>query len=277
MRAARELGVTFLDDARYNDETGAAPLKSGYSEVVFGELFRASGWVRDKVVLANKLWWEFWPRENAEMELDGSLQRMAMDHVDLIYAERPPAGLEIEELVGQVGGLIATGKARAWGVLNWPATLITQAAEATAHQGVAAPCAAQLAYSLVQRSPVEDEDMLAALRSCGAGVVASYVMAGGVLTGKYSQQDTAGRMADRLSDRGLEPALESGKEVKALAERTGTAPGALAIAFGLLNPNVTSVLFGATSPKQVAENARALDCVRDMDQDLVNQLRQIGR
>ena len=59
MRAAREAGITMLDDARYNDETGEAPIASGYSEVVFGELLRASGWQRDEVVVSNKLWWEF--------------------------------------------------------------------------------------------------------------------------------------------------------------------------------------------------------------------------
>ena len=64
MRAARDEGITFLDDARYNDETGDAPIPSGYSEVVFGELFRASGWVRDEVIVANKLWWEFWPQQS---------------------------------------------------------------------------------------------------------------------------------------------------------------------------------------------------------------------
>src|SRR6266481_4628991 len=73
MRAAREAGITFLDDARYNDETGAAPIPSGYSEVIFGELFRASGWRRDEVVVSNKLWWEFWPAQTPAQELAASL------------------------------------------------------------------------------------------------------------------------------------------------------------------------------------------------------------
>src|ERR1044071_5465138 len=54
MGAAREFGIDFLDDARYDDETGAAPIPSGYSEIVFGELFRSAGWRRDEVVVANK-------------------------------------------------------------------------------------------------------------------------------------------------------------------------------------------------------------------------------
>src|SRR5204862_4984238 len=90
MQAARDAGIDFLDDARYNDETGSAPIPTGYSEVVFGELFQAAGWERDEVTVANKLWWEFWPDQNAGDELDGSLGRMGLDHVDLIYTEPPP-------------------------------------------------------------------------------------------------------------------------------------------------------------------------------------------
>src|SRR5260370_2070015 len=97
MRKARELGINFLDDARYNDETGKAPMKTGYSEVVFGELFRVSGWKRDEVVLANKLWWEFWPEQKAPAQLDGSLQRMGMDYIDLAYAASPPPALPPHE------------------------------------------------------------------------------------------------------------------------------------------------------------------------------------
>jgi L-glyceraldehyde 3-phosphate reductase len=90
MRAAREAGIDFLDDARYDDRTGTAPIPTGYSEVLFGELFRAAGWPRDEVVVANKLWWEFWPRESAAQELDASLARMGFDHLDLAYSATPP-------------------------------------------------------------------------------------------------------------------------------------------------------------------------------------------
>src|SRR6476661_620112 len=119
MHAAREQGIAFLDDARYDDETGNAPLETGYSEIVFGELFRAAGWNRDEVVVANKLWWEFWPRQSAAQELDGSLARMRLDHLDLVYAAEPPDELPIADVVGAVSELIAAGKTRAWGVLNW--------------------------------------------------------------------------------------------------------------------------------------------------------------
>src|SRR6266702_6819511 len=130
MRAAREAGINFLDDARYNDETGHAPLPTGYSEVVFGELFRAAGWRRDEVVVANKLWWEFWPAESAAQELDSSLTRMGFDYVDLIYAAEPPEGLGAAEIVDSLAGLISSGKARAWGILNWSPNLLVEAVQA---------------------------------------------------------------------------------------------------------------------------------------------------
>ena len=119
MRAARECGISFLDDARYDDETGKAPIPTGYSEVVFGELFRAAGWKRDEVVVANKLWWEFWPAQSAAAELDASLGRMGFDYIDVIYSWSAHDGPSVEEIVTSVGDLIGSGKVRAWGTGNW--------------------------------------------------------------------------------------------------------------------------------------------------------------
>ncbi len=268
MRKARELGINFLDDARYNDETGKAPMKSGYSEVVFGELFRVSGWKRDEVVLANKLWWEF--------ELDGSLQRMGMDYIDVAYAERPPAGLGMEEIVHDIGALIDAGKLRAWGVLNWKPELIAEAVKVAAAQGVEPPCAAQLAYSLVRRSPVEDAEMAKALDAAGTSVVASFTLDGGALTGKYAEPGATGRLTEHPNDEFHRAAMKAAGELHTLAERHGTRSAPMAIAFALLNPRVASVLFGATTPEQVAENVSAVDVVAALDDEAVADLAKIG-
>ena len=257
MRAAREHGFNFLDDARYNDETGDAPMPTGYSEVLFGELFRAAEWDRADTVVANKLWWEFWPEQNAAAELDGSLGRMRFDHVDLIYANPPPDGLPIPDMVASVGELISAGKARAWGIVNWEAAPFMEAIRAAEEQDLPAPCAAQLPYNLVRRDWVESAPMTEALEASGAGLVASFVMAGGLLTGKYDAGGS-GRASGQLDDSRHRAARQLGRRLHALARELETSPAALAIAFTLANPAVASVLFGATTPAQIAENVAAL-------------------
>jgi aryl-alcohol dehydrogenase-like predicted oxidoreductase len=258
MQAAREQGFNFLDDARYDDETGTAPIPSGYSEVLFGELFRAAGWDREDTVLSNKLWWEFWPEQSAAAELDGSLARMGFEYVDLIYANPPPDDLPVAEMVAAVGELVTSGKARAWGVVNWDAAPLGEAVRAADAQSIPPPCAAQLPYSLARRDWVESDAMTAALEASGAGVVASFVMAGGVLTGKYDAGEP-GRAAAEIGDPRHAAAREIGVRLRALAAELGTPPAALAIAFALANPAVTTVLFGATSPAQIEQNVAALE------------------
>ena len=258
MLAAREYGINFLDDARYNDETGSAPIPTGYSELLFGELFRTAGWARADTIVSNKLWWEFWPEQSAAAELDGSLARMGFEYVDLIYANPPPEGLPVGDMVAAIGELISSGKARAWGIVNWQAGPFGEAVRAAQELGVPMPCAAQLPYSLVRRDWVEGADMTDALAASGAGAVASFVLAGGVLTGKYDAGGT-GRAAGELDARRLADARERGRRLHALARELGVSSAALAIAFALANPAVASALFGATTPAQIAENVTALE------------------
>jgi aryl-alcohol dehydrogenase-like predicted oxidoreductase len=276
MRAAREAAINLLDDARYDDETGTAPIPTGYSEVRFGELFRAAGWPRAETVVCNKLWWEFWPEQSAADELDASLARMQFEYVDVIYANPPPAGLDLDAMVRDVAGLVSSGKARTWAIINWRADQLLAASEAATRADLPQPCAAQLPYSLVHRGWVEDPAMKRALEACGAPVIASFVLAGGALTGKYDRDAATGRAAGNLDDPHYASGVRAGRDVAALARELETSPAALAIAFALGNPNVASVLFGATSPEQVRENAAAQQLVDRFDDDLWARLAAIG-
>jgi aryl-alcohol dehydrogenase-like predicted oxidoreductase len=277
MRAAREAGITFLDDARYNDETGSAPIPTGYSEVLFGELFRTAGWKRDETTVSNKLWWEFWPEQDAAAELDGSLGRMGFDYIDVIYANPPPEGLSLDEMVGSVNDLITTGRARAWAIVNWKAPQLLDASRVAARLGAPQPCAAQLPYSLVRRDWVEGPEMKEALLACGAPVVASYALAGGVLTGKYDDDPNAGRAAGQLEEPMYASARRASARLSELARRLGTTPAALAVAFALGNPDVATVLFGATSAEHVATNVAALDVAANLSTADRSELAAIGR
>jgi L-glyceraldehyde 3-phosphate reductase len=270
MRAAREAGIDFLDDARYGTGTG-------HSEALFGELFRATGWRRDEVTIANKLWWEFWPEQVAMEELDGSLERMGLDYLDLEYSAPPPDGLEIGEVVRAAAALIESGKLRAWGVLNWPAAQIAEAARVALAEGLPAPCAAQLRYSLVERSVVDDPPMAAALAEAGASAVASASLAFGALSGKYAAAGAEGRIADKLDDPRFAAGLAAAEPLAALGTRLGVAPATLAYAFALAHPSVASVVFGATRPEQVAENVAAAALLARVDDADFAALTRIGR
>ena len=275
MGAARDLGITFLDDARYDDETGTAPMPTGYSEVVFGELFRATGWRRDEVVVANKLWWEFWPDQDATAELDASLGRMGLDHVDLIYTMPPPEGLAMADLVTQVAGLVTAGRARAWGIGNWTAEAVAEAVAAARALGVSLPVAAQLPFSVAHPGWVEDPAMEAVLADAGISLVASFVLAGGTLTGKYARGETGRATVD-----GRAPAEVAGnpqaEALGALAEEWGVSSASLAFSFALGHPRLASVLFGATSPGQVRENVASLEVFEQLSADQHARLRAVA-
>ena len=250
VRAAAAGGITFFDDARYNDETGSAPIPTGYSEVLFGEVMRAAGLPRAETVIANKLWWEHWPREDAAAELDGSLGRLGFDHVDLIYAVTLPDGLEVERAVEEVAGLLTAGKARAWGVANWSAEQIVEATAAATRLGIEPPAAAQLSYSLIDRATVEDPAMEAALTAASIGLIPSNVMAGGTLLER--------------------PALRD------LAERLHTTAAALAIAFALAHPLTASVLFGVSSIAQLEANLGATEMLDRLAPAELEELRGLA-
>jgi len=276
MHAAREAGINFLDDARYNDETGHAPLPTGYSEVVFGELFRASDWRRDEVVVSNKLWWEFWPDQSPAQELAGSLARMGLDHVDLIYSEVPPDGVGLEDAIDMITGLIRTGAARAWGTLNWTPDQLERAWQIADREGVPGPVATQPPYSLVRREIVDDPAMRRLAADRGVAIVASYTLAGGILTGKYDEEPGAGRAAGMIGQPQWAPAVAAGRDLAALARHIGADPASLAMAFALLDPSVTTVLFGATRPEQIRANLGALALAERLTPGERDRLAAIG-
>ena len=260
--AALEAGINFLDDARYDDRVGTAPMKTGYSEVLFGRLLRKGGWNRADLVIANKLWYEFYPDESPEGELDGSLGRLGLDYLDLEYCAPPPASLPVADVVRQMDALIRTGKLRYWGVLNWPVTQIEEAWRVATSEGLTVPCAAQLAYSLLSTSPVEDEPLRQLFETTGIGVVASYSLYGGLLTGKYNRPEAAA--GGRLDEHSIEAMrrrklLARVDRVIDIAREVNCSPAQLALAYCLNNPQVSSVLFGATKVAQVEENVRTLE------------------
>jgi aryl-alcohol dehydrogenase-like predicted oxidoreductase len=268
-------GIDFLDDARYDDETGRAPLASGYSEVLFGELFRAVGADRDAVTISNKLWWEFWPEQDAVSELHGSLERMGFERLDLLYSSTLPDAVSVPVAVEQIAAVLDDGRVSAWSVVNWSAEAIAQAAAEAERHGIPQPCAAQLPYSLAQLDWVEDPAMERALQATGASLVPSATLAGGALTGKYSD-GASGRLSAELADgrRAREVAL--GAALREPAARLDTTPATLAIAFTLLHPRTASTLIGATGAAQIDAALAAVALAERLSDDDVAELRALA-
>ena len=117
--------------------------------------------------------------------------------------------------------------------------------------------------------------MTEALLACDAKVVASYVLAGGILSGKYAT-GAGGRMAGEVDDSRWEGAVRAARELAALAAEVGTTPAALAMAFVLTNSLVATILFGATSPQQIRENVAAAEVVGTLTESQLERLRAIG-
>jgi L-glyceraldehyde 3-phosphate reductase len=258
LRGAVDGGVRFLDDARYDDRSGGAPIPSGYSEVILGRFFRDGGFPRDEFVVAEKLWFEFFPEESIEAELDGSLGRLGMDRVDLLYCAEPPGSLALGELLGALDRLAGKGKIRAWGVLNWPPARLEEAALLAEAEHLLAPSAAQLPHNLLDRGFVEGPSARRALARSGVSVVASHCLAGGLLTGKYGRPGAGGRhppaVIERLRERGVLDRIDGWA---ALAAEHGATAAQLALAFSLSRPGVASACFGARSLSQLEEDLAA--------------------
>jgi L-glyceraldehyde 3-phosphate reductase len=228
------------------------------------------------VVVSNKLWWEFWPDQSPAQELAGSLARMGLDHVDLIYSGALPDGVGVEDAVGMITGLIRAGAARAWGTFFWSPEQMERAWQVADREGVPGPVATQPPYSLVRREIVDDPAMRRLAADRGVAIVASYTLAGGILTGKYDDDPGAGRAAGTLGQAQWAPAVAAGRELAALARDIGADPASLAMAFALLDPSVTTVLFGATRPEQVGANLGALALAERLTPDERGRLAAIG-
>ena len=275
---ALRAGIDFLDDARYNDETGHAPLATGYSEVLFGELFRAVGAEREAVTVSNKLWWEFWPEQDAMGELEGSLERMGFDRLDVLYSSTLPDAVPVAVAVEQIAGVLATGRVKAWSVVNWSAEAIAAAAAEAARQEIPQPCAAQLPYSLARLDWVEDPGMEAALEATGASLVPSATLAGGALTGKYADANPSpgGRLSTERDDPRRRRDLALGAALREPARRLDTTPATLAVAFTLLHPRTASTLIGATAPAQIDAALDAVSLAERLTAADVAELRELA-
>ena len=284
-RAARELmaaafdqGVTFFDNAE--------AYAGGRSEEIMGAALRELGWPRLKYVVSTKFYWGLSDgpnqrntlnRKYLRQAIDGSLQRLGLDFVDLAFCHRPDPHTPIEETVWAMHDMVAQGKALYWGTSEWSADEIRAAWELAERHHLHKPVMEQPQYNLFHRTRVERE-YARLYEDLGLGLTTWSPLASGLLTGKYREgvpPGSRGALASMGWLRGslTDPARNAVVGAFAgLAAELGATPAQLAIAWCAANPRVSTVITGASSLAQLQENLGALAVLPKLDEALLDHL-----
>lgn len=283
MKEAYDAGVNFFDNAEaYAD---------GKSEEVMGNIIKKQGWKRSDLVLSTKIFWGGEGPNNCGLSYkhiiegtNASLERMQTDYVDLIFCHRPDKFTPIEETVRAMDQVIREGKAFYWGTSEWSAEQIREAYHIARREYLRPPLMEQPQYNMFKRDKVEG-DYARLYDEIGLGTTIWSPLASGLLTGKYNDgipDDSRLSMEkyDWLRERLLES--ESGKrklqkveKLSNVAEKAGISMPEMALAWCLKNPNVSTVITGASKPEQVRQNMKAIDKVEKLTDDVMEKIEEI--
>jgi aryl-alcohol dehydrogenase-like predicted oxidoreductase len=247
--AALDVGVTFFDTAEVYGN-------GGDSERFLGDVLDGR---RDRVVLATKFGWgpETGDGSAASIRkaIDGSLERLRTDHVDLYYQHKPDTATPIAETLGALDELVREGKVRAIGCSNFSAVQLAEADRVAREHGTARFTVLQNHYSLLRRD--DDADVLPLCQELGVSYIPYFPLASGLLTGKYERGKPAPD-GTRLAGREIEDERFAKVEAcTAFADEHGHSLHELAICALASTPGVGSIIAGATKPEQVRANATA--------------------
>lgn len=258
---AIEQGINYID--------AADVYAYGRAEQVVGAAVRNHK--RSDLVIATKAYWPMsdnvndrgLSRKHIIESVNKSLQRLGMEYIDIFYCHRYDSETPVEETIRAIEDLIRQGKVMYWGTSMWTAANIDEAYEVLKRVSANRPVVEQPLYNMLDRQHVEGE-LEAAVARYGMGMVVFSPLAQGVLTGKYNTGIPADSRAKNVDPEWFasqitEERLEKARAITALAHEMGVTPAALAIAWTLKNPHVSSAITGATKPSHVDENIKALE------------------
>ena len=282
LAAAKEAGVNFFDNAE-----GYA---AGESERVMGGAFRELGWQRHEYIVSTKLFWGLHDQVNMKNTLnrkylsqaiDGSLERLGLDFVDLVFCHRADRRTPIEETVWAMSDMITQGKALYWGTSEWSADEIQAAYDIADRHNLHKPLMEQPQYNILWRDRVEKE-YRRLYRDIGLGTTIWSPLASGLLTGKYLNGVPEGSRAtlpgyewlrNELTDEGRNKKVG---ELKIIADQLGISLTQLSLAWCAKNPNVSTVITGASSAAQVRENMTALDVMPMLTEEIMARINSVS-
>ncbi len=278
LSAAYDAGVNFFDNAE--------AYAGGESERIMGETITRLGWPRHSYVVSTKLFWGLHDGVNMRNTLNrkyltqaiaGSLDRLGLDFVDLVYCHRPDPNTPIEETVWAMSDMVTRGQALYWGTSEWPAEAIRDAWDIAERHHLHKPVVEQPQYNLLWRDRVEEE-YLPLYDGIGLGLTTWSPLASGLLTGKYLDGVPEGSratlpgyewLANLLTDQERNAKVAG---LRAVADDLGCTLAQLAIAWCTRNPHVSTVITGASRVEQVHENLAALEVAGRLDDEVMSRI-----
>lgn len=280
MAAAYDAGVNFFDNAE--------AYASGQAETIMGEALKALGWARKDYLISTKIFWGGDGPNDRGLSykhiiegVNGALQRLQLDYVDLVFAHRPDPETPIEETVFAFNQVIREGKAFYWGTSEWSAAEVMRATDFARRNGLRPPTMEQPQYNLFHRRRFEVE-YAPLYKELGYGTTTWSPLAGGFLAGKYNDgqipEDSRANlknyewMKERVKD---EAKLSASRKLAELAAELGITEAQLSLAWLLKNPNVSTVITGASRVSQVKENMKAIDAKEKLTDDVMERIHEI--
>ena len=276
MAAAYEAGVNFFDNAE--------SYANGEAEIVMGRVIRQAGWKRSDVVISTKIFWGGDGPNDTGLShkhlvegINASLERLQMDYVDLLFCHRSDIHTPVEETVWAMNQIIQQGKAFYWGTSQWSAQQIMDAYGIARREHLIPPLMEQPEYNMFHRERVEREYALL-YEKIGLGTTIWSPLDSGILTGKYNQgipEDSRLAKETWLQRELVQEKIEKVRQLTPLAEELGGSMAQLALAWCLKNPDVSTVITGASRPEQVRENMGALDLVGRLTPEVMERIEGI--
>jgi len=281
LAAAFDAGVNFFDNAEV--------YALGKSETVMGDAFKSLNWPRLNYVVSTKFFWglsrdgntvnrkDTLNRKYLMQAIDGSLQRMGLDFIDLVYCHRPDPHTPIEETVRAMSDMITQGKALYWGTSEWSASDIRAAWEIAERHHLHKPVMEQPQYNVFTRKRVEVE-YARLYEDIGLGLTTWSPLASGLLTGKYRSGVPEGSRGAVKGMDFLLKGLTDANRNAAVTQLEGVASdlectlGQLAIAWAAHNPRVSTVITGASRMSQLQENLGAMDVVAKLTPQVLERI-----
>ena len=281
MAAAYEAGVNFFDNAEV--------YAGGKSEEVMGAALKQLNWRRGSYLISTKFFWGLHDNVNEKSTLNrkrlieginGSLRRLQLDYVDLIFCHRPDPTTPIEETAWAMHGIIESGKAFYWGTSEWEAGDIVAAIEIAERHHLHKPVMEQPEYNLFRRDRFEKE-YARLFKDYQYGSTTWSPLASGLLTGKYSRgipKDSRGSLNGygwlkrQLTDKDN---LAKVQALKPIARQLDCSLAQLSIAWVLKNPNVSTVITGASRVEQVRENLKSVEVAPQLTPEIMRRIDKI--